>query len=249
MKKILLSVLSLMLLSGSTQAHYLWIETAGNGQLNNPHHIKIRFGEYTYGVIEETSGEAFQSVNNYDLWLLSPSGEKTALESTPRKDHYLATFIPTETGTYTIALDNKQMQVLDYSQYNIGIMKPQYHCKARVVVGPDYTGTPATNPKGIEFVELSTNQYKVGNKVRLKVFFKGQALPKQEVTISVDDLWTRKARTDEQGEITFNLPWQKLYTAETTYNEEVPGSFESIDYEYIWHCGTYCFTAIATNPF
>ena len=232
----------LFLLAGVSQsfAHYIWLETSPSGALNTSHDVKIRFGEYTYGVIEKVNSDAFKSVSDFSVWVVSPSGKKTSLKTTPKDDHYLASFVPAEQGTYTIALDNKKMNVLDYSQYDMGILKPQYHCKAKVVIGKSTSETKNTNAEGIEINDLSIVPFGVNAEVKLQILFRGKPLPKNEVTLSIDDRWTKKLWTEEDGTVSFKLPWNTLYTVEATYNEKTPGNYNGKDYEYIWHCATYC---------
>ncbi|ETN96167.1 DUF4198 domain-containing protein [Zhouia amylolytica] len=239
MKKNILLVLMLFLAT-NTFAHYLWIETNPVGKEHEKHEIKVRFGEYTYGVIEQVNGEAFQGVNDFQLWLIAPDGSKTTLTVNPEKDHYTTSFVPTQKGTYTIALDNKSMKVLDYTAYDFGIFKPQYHAKARVVVGNAIDKTKETNPEGIEIIDLSDDKPGKDQQVTLKVQFKGKPLAKNEIVIYVADLWSKTLETDENGQVSLKLPWQTMYTVEVTYNEQVPGSFNNTAYEFIWHCATYC---------
>ncbi len=154
MKKITIFLFALLIQS-TASAHYLWVETAPNAKLNEEHLVKVRYGEYTYGAIENVGNEAFNSVKNFRLWLISPSGHKTELITTPEENFYQANFIATEEGSYTIALNNEDMEVLDYTEYDFGIFKPQYHAKARVTVGNTPETLEKTNLEGIEIINLS----------------------------------------------------------------------------------------------
>ncbi|MAN26667.1 MULTISPECIES: DUF4198 domain-containing protein [Mesonia] len=229
----------LLFISANSFAHYIWLETSPNGKLGEKHEVKVRFGEYTYGVLEEVEGEAFQGVKDFELWMVAPNGEKQRLNVSVEDNYYLASFIPSEKGSYTLALDNKDMKVLDYTQYDFGIFKPQYHAKARVAVGEKSEEIKKTNLDGIEIVELSKEHNSKNAEVSLQVFYKGKPLAENEVSIYVADLWSKKMTTDEHGKVSFQLPWDTLYTVETTFNEKVPGTFKGKDYEFIWHCATY----------
>jgi uncharacterized GH25 family protein len=239
MKKIVFFLL-LSFISFRASAHYIWLETQPEGKLNREHRVRVHFGEYTYGVIEKVSGDAFKGVSDFTLWLLAPNGEKLPLTVTPGEDFYEAHFVPTQNGTYTLALDNKNMAVLDYTQYDFGIFKPQYHAKAKVVVGSTVSRMSTSNTESIEIVDLSGAPFGVAEEVTLQVLFKGQPLAENEISIYVADLWVKKLTTDAEGKVSFKLPWDTKYTVEATYNEKVPGSFKGLDYEFIWHCATYC---------
>lgn len=140
-------IVTLLLIFSATQmfAHYIWLETAHKGKLNQPQTIKVRFGEFTHGVFEKVNGEAFQNAKEFTLWLVQPDGTKKELKVIPKEDYYLATFTPKENGVYTLALDNKNMEVLDYTKYDYTIFKPQYHAKAKVLVGNAITNLKERN--------------------------------------------------------------------------------------------------------
>ncbi|WP_335966660.1 DUF4198 domain-containing protein [Galbibacter sp. PAP.153] len=234
MKKII-ALTVLLLSSASTFAHYLWIETNAQGEIGKEQEIKVHFGEYTYGVIEEVEGEAFSKVNKFSLWVVSPSGEKQLLETSAEKDHYKALFTPKEKGTYTVLLNNNEIDVIDYTQYDFGIFKTHYHSVANINVD-NKNNTATQNDTGITVKRIATDN----NEVKLQVLYKNEPLAKNEVQIYVTDLWSKTLHTDEEGYISFKQPWDTKYIVETTYKEEVPGTYNGEDYEFIWHCATYC---------
>ena len=230
----------LFISTSSLFAHYIWIETAPLGMLNQEHQIKVRFGEYAYGVVEKVSSDSFKTVSDFTLWLVTSNGKKTPLQLSPKEDYYSGSFIPTENGTYTLVLDNKNIKVLDYTKHNYGIFKPQYNAKAEIVVGEKVFEIKETNPQSIEIVDISNNVFSKNTKVNLQVLYKGKPLIDNELFVFVSDLWTKKLTTDKEGKVSFKLPWATQYVVKTTYNEKVPGKFKGLDYEFIWHCATYC---------
>ncbi|MDN3594300.1 DUF4198 domain-containing protein [Zunongwangia endophytica] len=235
MKK--LSLIFLFLLCYSTSfAHYLWIETNPSGKLNQEQNVKIHYGEYTYGVIEKTDGEAFKSVAKFEVWVIHPDGTSTKLNLDKKEDYYSGSFTPTTNGVYTVQLKNDNIDVVDYSEYDFGIFKTYYQSFAKVKVGKTDAASTITE-HGLSIKELPhKNEEKI-----LQVNYKGQPLKEQEVKIYISDLWSKTLTTDAEGEISFKLPWNTTYTVETTKNEEVPGTYNGEDYEFIWHCATYCF--------
>ena len=56
----------------------------------------------------------------------------------------------------------------------------------------------------------------------------------------IDDWGLILPPINEKGEVSFSLPWNTKYTMETTFEERVPGTFNGKEYEFIWHCATYC---------
>lgn len=228
-----------LLVAIAAQAHFMWLETAETGKLNKVHEVKVRFGEYTYGVIEDPAGEHFQAVLEYKLWAVFPSGNVQLIETEKASNGFSGSFIPTEKGTYTLVLNNDEIDVIDYTQYNFGIFKTHYHATARVVVGESPVASVSQNTNGLAIVDMGSAHSAKDATAKLKVTYKGAPLASQEVTIFVADLWSKKVKTNADGEITFNLPWNTQYVLETTYKEEVPGTYKGADYEFIWHCATY----------
>lgn len=238
--KILFTFLLTLLAGSSSFAHYLWLETAETGKKNKEHVVKVYFGEYTYGVIEDPSGENYENVKNFSLWVISPSGKKTPITTSVKDNAFQGTFTPKEDGTYTVVLNNNEIDVIDYTQYDFGIFKTHYHSTAKVVVGDKNAPTAADNNAGLVVVNASDKQATQNSSVVLQVLYKGEPLAEQEVDIYVSDLWSKKLTTDKEGKVSFTLPWKTKYTVETTKKEEVPGSYKGEDYEFIWHCATYC---------
>lgn len=236
MKNIILSITCFLLTTVSSFAHYLWIETDPNGTINQEQEIKIYFGEYTYGVIENIEGEAFPKVKNFTLWVIDPSGNKTLLDTSEENTYYKAKFTPKTDGTYTVFLNNDQIDVIDYTQYNFGVFKTHYHSVAKIKVGENnQSETVISNENGITIKDISNTS----EEIQLQVFYKSEILPKNEVKIYVSDLWSKTLETNENGIVSFKLPWKTKYIIETTKKEEVPGEYKGISYEFIWHCATY----------
>lgn len=236
MKRIL--ILSLLIIAAiPASAHYLWVETSSTGELNKEQAIKVHFGEYTYGVIEKVGDDAFNAVKDFTLYVIDPKGKRTALEVTAQMDHYSASFTPQKKGTYTVVLDNDQIDVIDYTKYDFGIFRTHYNSMAKVQVGEGEANTAAQNESGIAIQRLVAD-----SGVKLLVTYKGEPLVENEVKVFVADQWSKTLETDENGTVSFDLPWESKYIVETTIKEEVPGQFRGEDYEFIWHCATTCIT-------
>lgn len=238
MKKSVLLLL-LLLVSANSFAHFMWVETAMTGKVNQKQEVKVYFGEYTYGMIEEVNGEAFNKMKKFTVWVVAPNGEKQQLEMKAGETFYSGYFTPKANGTHTVVLNNNEIDVVDYTQYDFGIFKTHYHSIAKVEVGNKTAETAAINPEGLTIVDLTKKVHTEKGETVLKVLYKGQPVKEQEVTVFISDLWSKKVYTDEKGEIRFTLPWNTKYILEVTRKEEVPGSYNGQDYQFIWHCATY----------
>ncbi|NIJ45617.1 putative GH25 family protein [Wenyingzhuangia heitensis] len=235
MKKQLLIFSIFLLASFNSFAHYMWIETNSIGKVGQSQEVKVYFGEYTYGVTEKVKGDAFHKVQNFTLWVIDAQGNKSALKTSPKENFYVAKFSPKNKGTYTVVLDNNKIDVIDYTKYDFGIFKTHYHSVAKVQVGKKSNATATVNANGITVKDVSETK----KTIKLQVLFKNKALAKNEVKVFVADLWTKTLKTDENGYVSFDMPWDTKYIVEITNKEEVPGTYNQKDYEFIWHCVTY----------
>ena len=236
MKKEILVTICMLTVALQGYSHYLWIETAPKGILDQEQEIKVYYGEYTYGVIEDVNGKAFPAVSDFALWVLDSQGSKTKLTVTPKKNYYLAHFTPKSKGVYTILLYNDKIDVLDYTQYGFGIFKTYYHSVTRFQVGEAKGETISQNENGLTLKYLQAP----AEEIKLQVLYKNEPLAKNEVKVFVADLWSKSLETDEGGMVSFKLPWKTKYTVETTIKEALPGTYRGKDYEFIWHCATTC---------
>lgn len=66
-----------------------------------------------------------------------------------------------------------------------------------------------------------------------KVTFKDKPLPKTEVQILVQSGWRKKARTNADGEVEFDLPWQGQYVIEVSHVDRAPGERKGEKYDAI----------------
>ncbi len=220
-------------------AHALWIETTAAGKVNKKQEVKVFYGEYSYGIFEEVGGETFNKVNNFELWAVAPNGEKTVLTLTPSAKYYSAWFTPKVNGTYTIVLNNNKIDVLDFTKYNFGIFKTHYHATAKVTVGNTPAETATVNPNGITITDVTATIPAKDGATTLRVLYKGQPAKDIEVALEMGSQWGQKIKTNEKGEVSFTTPFNATYLAEATTKEEVPGTYNGKEYQFIWHCATY----------
>ena len=238
MKKIITTLCIALISIGHAFAHHFWIETKSKGAVNQEQQIRVYFGEYSYSVMEKVKEDAYKNVKYFTLRVVNNAGKQTKLEVIPKRDHYLATFTPKEEGIYTVILNNDNIDVIDYSQYNFGIFKAHYHSVTKFQVGKKTGSTAIDNLQGITVKNVSETE----DEVKLQVFYKNKVSPETEVKIFVADQWSKTLETDEDGFVAFNLPWEGKYIVEITKKEEVPGTYRKVDYEFVWHCVTHYLT-------
>lgn len=238
MKKLIL-LLALFLATGNAFSHYMWVETNPVGKSGQKQEVKVYFGEYTYGVEEKVNGDAFAKMKNFEVWVTGPDGQKSKINVKAGESFYSGWFTPKANGTYTVMLNNNNIDVIDYTQYDFGIFKTHYHSTAKVIVGNSTNSTVANNPEGLSIIDASKAGTGKNKEIVLQAVYKGKPAKDVELTVFVADLWSKKLTTDANGEVKFNLPWDTKYVVEATKKEEVPGKYNGKDYQFVWHCATY----------
>jgi uncharacterized GH25 family protein len=238
-KLLIASILLIFVGQNISQAHYMWIETAQVGKIGKEQSVNVYFGEYNYDLLEKTNGDHFKAVEKFTLWSIAPSGTKTQIATTKSESSYVGTFTPSENGVYLIVLNNNEIDVIDYTQYDFGIFKTHYHSTAKVLVGKESTASATELNTGLRLDNLNIKLAK-GDLNQMKVSFDGKPLADTEVGIFLMDQWSKKDNTDEMGMVGFKIPFSTKYIIEVTKKEEVPGSFNGKEYQFIWHCTTYC---------
>lgn len=239
MKKIILILIPWVGFVCGAQAHALWLEANPQGQIGKSHEVKVYFGEFSEGVLESVEGESFEFVKKFKVWVMDPDGRKSEIRVAPSENYYNTSFTPKKKGTYTILLNNDEIEVMDYSEYNYGIFKTHYHSVAKVIVGEVNSQTVSSNQKGITLVDLSAEKPSANGEATLQVVYKGTPLADTEVTVFVADGWAKKLTTDKKGKIALQLPWAVQYFVEVSKKEEVPGEYKGTPYEFVYHCATY----------
>jgi hypothetical protein len=249
--KILKSITAFFLLSLFSlpvSAHNLWVETSTNGDIGQAQKAYIYLGEYAYGVREDVSTQEHQEMlGEVSLWLIKPNGEKIELETTIDGNRFVAEFTPEEEGYYQLALNVTNAPVVDWTDYNMGVLKTNFFGTATVTVGASDDSSLTVDPVAeanqlvVQPTEAST--FERNAPIQFKVTYKGEPLAEHEVNVGYKDQWFKTLYTDEEGIITVSLPWDEQYVVETVYTEESAGNFQGDDYEAIRQTATFSIPA------
>lgn len=245
--KILKSAAALFLLSLFSLpalGHNLWIETSPNGEIGQSQKAYIYLGEYAYGVREDVSKQEHQEMlGQVSLWLIKPNGERVELKTVVDNNRFVAEFTPEKKGHYQLALNITRAPVVDWTDYNLGVLKTNFFGSAIVKVGSSdsssLTVDPVAEANQLVVQPTQTVSFERQSPIQFKVTYKGEPLAEQEVKVGYKDQWFKTLYTDEQGIVTVSLPWDEQYVVETVYTEDSPGSFQGDDYEAIRQTATF----------
>lgn len=220
---ILISLVSLQFAS----AHALWIETQSNGKLNQKHTVKVYYGEYAEGLVDPID-KWYSDVKDFDLILIAPDGSKKTLEKTASTDHFEASFLPTENGSYILSVVKAAKEAYE-------TMKFEFSSTAFVQVG-----NGSTKLNSLPFhVESTVQNPKVGASLEVQVLEDGQAEKEREVIIMGPEGWTKTLHTDIQGKVSFKPLVKGKYIIEASKTDDKVEDWHGQKIEKIWRGSTY----------
>lgn len=207
-------------------AHALWIETDPSGTKNNTHEIKIYYGEYSQGLIEPFD-KWYSDVNDFKIYIISPTQQKTEISKVALADSYTATFTPTENGTHIIYIDHYAKEPYKTTAF-------EFLAMAKVHVG----NNSLTQVDLALAIDLDYNNYKVGDLVTAKVTRNAKVFTNAEIEIVLPDGWAKKIKTDDEGIISFKIPVKGKYLLEVTDTENKNTNWFGTTIDKIWRANT-----------
>lgn len=183
------------------QAHQIWIEQS-EGQ-----NAVVRFGEFGESLREVSPGllDKFVKVTGTHI---STKGERKS-DAAKTADGFALPFsaaagdaIVAEEASYPLYTWKQQGK--DTTNW--------FYPAARFI-----TNFAAQQPK------LVLDLVPAGHEGQFKLFFKGEPKAKVKVTLVTESGWSKEGHTDEQGLVTFKMPWKGVYVAEVSYNDRSAG--------------------------
>ncbi|MCG5260418.1 DUF4198 domain-containing protein [Cupriavidus gilardii] len=185
----------------AAHAHQIWIEQAPGGNAS------VRFGEFAENLREVSPG-TLDKLGVPSAALISARGEQAA-DGVKTADGFALPFKASR-GDAIVA------QAPHYAFYPFKRGDQQltgwYFPAARLV-----TDFAPQAPK------LALDVVPAGKAGQLQVFFRGKPLPKAKVALVTQSGWAKEKQTDDQGKVAFDMPWQGVYVAEVSHQDETPG--------------------------
>jgi uncharacterized GH25 family protein len=239
MKSILKSLLVIfsLLLTNNLFAHYIWIEASPTVKLGQEQTVKIFYGEYENKLLEE-AGKRMEEVAGLEAWIIDPSGKKEVLKLDKQQNHYSARLTPSLKGRYQVMVINSVRPVVDWTVYDLGVLKPTYYSSFVFQVGEkDQLSTSVRNDLELLAVHEAIN-FSANKEVKLNAFFKGDEIKKAKLMVYAPNGWMKELERNGNGEYSF-IPFEKgQYVIETIYKERTPGVYQDKKYEAIRHRAT-----------
>ncbi|MFD2034994.1 nickel uptake transporter family protein [Belliella marina] len=213
----------------SAWSHALWIETSPIGKKGEKHEIKVHYGEYAEGNTEALANW-YSDTKEFELWVISPSGEKQKLATTPHDKYFETFFTPEQDGEYSLYISHAAKDLGGKTLY-------QFNTSASVKVGQTDSFIPAESiANDLKIIPHSDNSY--------IVLYKSQVASGISVELAGPTGWSKVFTTDELGMVTIETPWEGAYLLEATKSIKESGQHHDNTYEAIWRCATYRFDLI-----
>ena len=229
-----------LILSGSADAHQLWIETSPTAEGGKLHKIEVCWGHSG----ERTTGKSLAGQQaKLSACLLTPDGTRTDLSPSLGDDCFTAKTTPEVPGYYTFG-----------AELQVGILPREFHgipANTRIVMyGKTLTHVPGKeegleNPVGsdLEIVPMTPRtELRRGGVVCAKLLFHGKPLGGKGVEVSLATAgspplpehrriqsheWSIDAMPDPYtGEMAFPLIASGEHTFLIRYTDETPGTYD-----------------------
>ncbi len=185
----------------SARGHELWIEQNGQGAF-------LRFGEYAAN-LQEASPGYLDKLTSPSAWLETGRGKARSV-SLQRGELGLRLARPASPGE-SLAVVDRGYPLLEGR--GAGARRAVWTPAARCLASLE---APVSNP-------LTLDVLPVGSQGRFKVLFRGRPLPHTEVALTAESGWSLHEYSDEQGLVSFTMPWRGSYLVHVRHEEEKGG--------------------------
>ena len=181
------------------QGHEMWIEHKyKHGHTGEKVDCKLCFGNAMKidGILDIEKVRAF---------VFDPQNKKSAMSVDKKEDYLIASFIVKTLGYHTVVAEY-DIGVLDLP--HPGFEGPRYYCqyaKTTISVGHESKEYNLIAGHELEIVPLNLRQYRVGDKVVLRVLYDQEPLPDAIVNAIVRGGDTIERKTDVGGKATIEL--------------------------------------------
>lgn len=193
---------TLLALAGGAQAHQVWLEQSQAGDA-----VVLRFGEFGENLREASPGLLDKFVAPIGT-LISGSTRKQA-DARKTASGFALPFTPAP-GDSVVAEDAR------YPLYPSGQGdKPLlnwFHPSARLIT----SFAPLAPALALDLVPT-------GDPGAFRLYFKDKPLAKAKVSLVTQSGWAKEGRTDAEGLVRFDMPWQGQYVAEASHADRTPG--------------------------
>ncbi|WP_339925483.1 hypothetical protein [uncultured Cyclobacterium sp.] len=212
--------LLLLLFAFGAQAHALWIHTSSTTEIGARHDFKVYYADYHENAIEAVA-DWYSDVQDFELWLISPSGKKTKLEPIANEDHFEGSFAVEEKGEYQLQISHTAKVLKGTTAYQFNAYAQVWAGKGKKVSKQQKDLSLTRNPKSSVFL----------------VKYKDDALADAPINVLGPENEVQKIITGKKGKASANMQENGKYYAEVTYTDKLNAGDPS-GLKAIWRCAT-----------
>jgi len=192
---------ALLAVAASAQAHQVWLEQAEGDT------VVLRFGEFGENLREASPGLLDKFVAPTGT-LFSGSSSKKA-EARKTASGFTLPFAPA--ANESVVAEDARYPLYPSGQGDKQVLN-WFHPSARLM-----TGFAPLAPS------LALDLVPAGDPGAFRLYFKGKPLAKTKVSLVTQSGWAKEGRTDADGLVRFDMPWQGQYVAEASHTDRTPG--------------------------
>ncbi|MFC7513407.1 hypothetical protein ACFQUU_00165 [Herbaspirillum sp. GCM10030257] len=202
--------------SNLAQAHYLWLELAGENAI-------LSYGELEEGAREKSPGK-LDTIQHPKVIVLA--GQKM-LDAAPVRmpDHFLISAVQQQS---TVLAKEEATEVRDLSKYGLGIAKTNYYARVGRLAAPVTAGG----------AWLALDIGPQGGSI-FSVLYHGKPLPSVKVQVIAPNTWVQEHTADQQGRVKINTPWRGQYVVHILHVDGASGEFADKRYQSLRNHFTY----------
>lgn len=201
--------LLLSLLSSGAHAHQIWLE-------QTPKAASLYFGEYDRNLRESSPGY-LDKIAAPSIMLINGNSERALTFN--RTDNALVLSAPANEGK-SIYAEERAFPISEYKKDD------------KLVRFARILGARLVTSEAVQIPKLTLDLVPTGKKGEFKVYYKNQPQAKTKVGAIAQSGWSREARTDEQGVVKFDLPWQGTYVLEVRHVDQSAGERDGKPYDF-----------------
>lgn len=212
--------LTSLLMAGTAQAHYLWIETVKA-------EARVYFGEPDVLLKEKSPGK-LDNIPNPQAFLQNQPGAAPVNAEVQRKGEYF--LVPSNGKATSIFVVEESVGVKDLTKYGLGFAKSNYYARYGKPVADKEVNTSLLP---LDLKQVSEQQY--------RVLYRGQPLAHAKLEVIAPNTWMQEHKTDVNGVVEINTPWRGQYVLHVLHVDKTPGEFGGSKYESLRNHFTYSF--------
>lgn len=213
-------MLTSLLMAGTAQAHYLWIEPAKAES-------RVYFGEPDTLLKEKSPGK-LDNIPGPKAFVQSKPGIAPVNAEIQRQGEYF--LVPGSGKLSSVSIAEESVEVKDLSKYGLGLAKSNYYARF---------GKP-TADKDANTSLLPVDLKQVGEQ-RYRLLYRGQPLSNAKLELIAPNTWMQEHKTDANGLVEINTPWRGQYVLHVLHVDKTPGEFGGSKYESLRNHFTYSF--------